>query len=1020
MKKNRLFSLLLCAALVLSMLPIPAAAATISVADETELLAALTNGSADDITLTADISISTTVSLSYSETINFDSHTLTMDGRIDVGSGKTLTLTGPGTFDGTTITGYGAVRATGGTVNVNGGLAMTFTGTSCIQMSSGEVNVTNGTLSGATYGVSSSGGAITVSGGSVSGTTYGIATSGGTTSISGGTVEGGSSAVYTYGGTVGISSGTLNGTTADVYMTDGIVNVTGATLGDSTYGITMSGGTANVTSGTVSGTTYGINATGGLVNVSGTGSVSGDNTGIYANGGDVNVSGGSVSGPVGIDVSSVTSDIDVYGGTVTGTGTYGITTSSGTVDVYGTGSVSGNNTSIDANGGDVNVSGGTVSGPMGINVRNSNSDLVVSAGTVTGSGSFGIGLSYGTATVSGGSITGDTAGIYKSGGTLTVSNGTVTGPNAIRIGGGSATISGGNLVGATNDVYMTDGSVNINGVSLSGANYGINATGGTITMNSGSVTGTTDGVNMTGTAVLNGWGGTITNGITAADTGTVRVRDDVVSDTIGNITITGTATNVYTVTYYDKGDTYDIWYIAEGDTPILTVPDDITSGYPLYTVYRDYPYTGTNGWSTTAGTTYTAHSTAAITADISLYAWSTQSTLVYGTLQDLAKSGTDLIGWVMINLRDPVSGEDHSYIDTYTRTLTELGVIDADFDVPDLLQEESPDGDGNFNVYDHFADGVDTDNVDLNLLYNDPTGRIDVDYDGNGTYATRSNYYDEFADSTGYVSYDARELLIEGDTNATLAVTTDAGSLTAPTKAGHATAVSENPEYLITAQPYRFSFVLETLDGTSDDTFTVKWYKIRGDYKITSTAPTLLSVTTHVDDGVYYADITVDESYYYFAVISDNTDYFNTDPAVTGYDYATLGSTAADTYDNDDRPYDAFVQQTYITSNIQVVSTTNYIVSGTLTTTEAATEFTVGSTYHLEVPDGSVKDAQGYELTEGTDYDVTYQIAQNGWDWQDIGTNVVTPANTTCMYRAKITPADGSKYVGTYYTNTIL
>lgn len=294
---------ILCALLVVIVLPVSAEATDVSVNDWATLSAAF-DVDGNNITLTGDIDTEgvLTVSSGHTVTLDLNGHTIdrklgsqTADGCVIKVQGGTLTITDNSIGGGGTIT--------GGYNSGNGG---------GIYMSSGTLSLSNVTITGnrgsTGGGIYLSGGTLTIGADTVISNNYtinatsggGMAQYGGTCNMTGGTISGnsavaGGGGVYIYNGEFHMSGGTISGNTTDsvgggvdvsqgeFHMSGGTIELNTAASGGGIYinGLSsaklyLSGGTIrNNTASTNGGGIY-WNASSSTFQISGNPTVSGN------------------------------------------------------------------------------------------------------------------------------------------------------------------------------------------------------------------------------------------------------------------------------------------------------------------------------------------------------------------------------------------------------------------------------------------------------------------------------------------------------------------------------------------------------------------------------------------------------------------------------------------------------------------------------------------------------------------------------------------------------------------------
>lgn len=259
LKVKSLISLLLSVLLVMTLLPVTARAATVSVTDEAGLKTAILNASdGDTISIDDDITVTeATYTLSVTRSITFTS-----------ANGSTLDLGGN---NGSRI-----YISSGAEAIFSGDLKVTGSDTYVVYVwgtftlaEEASIEQTNG--DGSNYAVyNNSGGTVSITGGNIKSTKYAVHNnSGGTANITGGNIEGTFIGIANFG-ELAISGGNIQGSYAVSVGNGATANISGGTFtgtGATQYALSA-GGTANITGGTFNGT---VRTTSGTINVDTTG-----------------------------------------------------------------------------------------------------------------------------------------------------------------------------------------------------------------------------------------------------------------------------------------------------------------------------------------------------------------------------------------------------------------------------------------------------------------------------------------------------------------------------------------------------------------------------------------------------------------------------------------------------------------------------------------------------------------------------------------------------------------------------
>lgn len=356
------------------------------------------------------------------------------------------------------------------------------------------------------------GGSVTLTDSNVTGVNNGISMTNGDVTIINSTVTGNAGAGIT--DTAGSVS--VTGTTAKAAMitgktTAGIANTTGnvdlkyTTVAGNTQGITLTGGNIKASNSTITGTNNaGIYGTKGSVELNTT-TVSGGNNGINLTGSDVKVlSDSTVQSTKGDGITYTGYVYNAQGNIPSATG--------GSVTVTDS-SVTGFNNGISYTAGDVSTTGTSTKHAI-----------------VTGLNFAGISNTTGNVNLSYADITGKTQGINTTTGDVTIAHSKITGTDNAGI-------------------YKTTGKIEVSDTTVTGGTNGINMTGGDVKVINGStVTGNgADGIAYTGYTDINtksAAGGSVT----IADSGSVIGKNNGISNTNGDVTVTGTSTKAATVT----------------------------------------------------------------------------------------------------------------------------------------------------------------------------------------------------------------------------------------------------------------------------------------------------------------------------------------------------------------------------------------------------------------------------------------------------------------------------------------
>jgi len=400
---------------------------------------------------------------------------------------------------GNTIT----TDVTNGNLIVTGTESATFSNTSGVSITGGDLSLSNNaTISGTVTGGTLTDGTLSATGGAVTGATN-ITASG---TITGGTLTDGTLS-STGGAVTGATNITASGTVTGGTFTDGTLSVNSGSI-TSAAGLQFGAGqnvTDIVTSVGDPGTNTNLVTEAGIRAAIDAEDLT-DGIGTTANGTAVDIGGGNPFAgdrTITVGANSLIIDDGAAGGDLQVTDGGGNTTTVGTGSLTSTGTISGG-TLTD---GTLSATGGAVTGAT----------TITASGTVTGGT-----LTDGTFTATGGAVTGAT-NITASG---TVTGGTLT--------DGTLSSTGGAVTGATN-------------ITASGTVTGGTLTDGTLSVNSGSITSAAGlqfgaGQNVTDIVTSVGDPGTNTNLVTEAGIRAAIDAEDL-TDGIGT-TANGTAVDI--------------------------------------------------------------------------------------------------------------------------------------------------------------------------------------------------------------------------------------------------------------------------------------------------------------------------------------------------------------------------------------------------------------------------------------------------------------------------------------------
>ena len=580
--KRRIFSLLTCLALVLSLLPTAAFAAESTLTYDDTAKAIYANGTAITIVAgttegcstvqvngqavanleDANLSAYTIYGGSNNATLTVETTSVTIDG------GTVGAVYGGGYSDGTdaTVAGNTSVTIKSGTVNggvYGGGYS---DGTDATVAGNTSVTIKSGTVNGGVYG----GGytknntatidgstSVTIEGGTINGNVYGggyghaALQNGGTANVTGSTevvIKGGSilgssssSYVYVSGGGYATNNASSDGTDGSATVGGNTsVTISGGSIGGSRQGRIYGGGRGSSNS-SVTGDTS--------VTISG-GTIAGNSgSPAYVCGGG---EGGAVSGNASVSISGGTIEGHVFGGSNGGavSGSATVTVTGGTIgetsggasygNVYGGGATSSvASTKVEISGEGTNIHGSVYGGGAG-NVSQT------STGTVSGDTSV---------TVSAGTIEG---GVYGGGEGMTPIKylGTDSGTEANIT---SAITQANAKARVTGDTSVTVSAGTIKGGVYGGGKYGQVAVGTSVT--------------VTGGTIANVYGGSEGSGLSLTESDT---SNKTYFTELGKVT-GGTVVAVSGVTLGSNGGIYGGGNVAavEGGTKV-TVSSSIT------------------------------------------------------------------------------------------------------------------------------------------------------------------------------------------------------------------------------------------------------------------------------------------------------------------------------------------------------------------------------------------------------------------------------------------------------------
>ena len=475
-----------------------------------------------------------------------------------------------------------AIKVDGGTLNISDGYYEYDGGVYFIDVDSGLVNITGGTiisLSSNAFILSVDGGIVNMSDGTISQTSSSvgyasaISVSGGTFNLSGGEIiaylpisVGGSGIVNITGGTydhqgvnnevgpfieanqggeLNISGGSITSTAEVLDLNDATTNITAGTLTTtgSTYLINVNGysdtGSLNISGGTfVAASANPIRIKWGELNITaGTFTHDGSKAFLYATGGDTTISGGTINVSQSAAVSMTGGTVSISDGT--------LTSSSSTIMIYN-------------NGGTLNVSGGTLTTSTTHCIRTKSGTTNITAGTYQHAGNYAFFSSTGgTTNITGGtlSVSSATNLITASDGTINISAGTftstATSSAAIYNNGGTINISGGTHNStSTYPMRANAGIINITGGTYThaGSKAFVNVTGGIVNLNGGSITSSSSNVVSESSGIVNVNGTTITSTSTSSmlykNGGTLNINSGIL-----------TSNNSYAIYEYAAGTT---------------------------------------------------------------------------------------------------------------------------------------------------------------------------------------------------------------------------------------------------------------------------------------------------------------------------------------------------------------------------------------------------------------------------------------------------------------------------------
>ncbi|MDD3349949.1 MAG: hypothetical protein PHC40_03720, partial [Eubacteriales bacterium] len=457
---KRILSMLLVVCMVLTPLPSAAAGNTVVVSDSTSLKSALTSSPSGTIVqLTGDISFAETITVPNNLTLDLNGRSLTFTG---TDSEKKLLMVGiffngSGTFT-VKDSGTDGKMTTSETYSV----ALRNAGSGIMELADGTITTDAETASGI---INTGSGTLKLSGATVESKKYFAIINqltSGKLNMNNGTVSSDSGYAIENRGIAEISGGTVSSISSI-----GISNNGSGSL------LTVSGGTVK----SISGYAIANSGNGNTVKVTG-GMVSSDASAAIANFNSCEISGGTVSTDTGMAVANVGGNFLVSNGATvnsnSGTTIYttdNLTMAGGTVN-----SVSGVVLFSDAPVGKlVTVSGGTLSSTSGYcGVNNAGGAMTISGNallsTVNGSVCL-INQSTGTATINGGTLTAATAELYNSGtGKIEINAGTYA--QAINTNeNGSIIINGGSI-------KAVQGTTPRNSAGTPLSSYGITLTNG--------------------------------------------------------------------------------------------------------------------------------------------------------------------------------------------------------------------------------------------------------------------------------------------------------------------------------------------------------------------------------------------------------------------------------------------------------------------------------------------------------------------------------------------------------------
>ena len=405
---------------------------------------------------------SNSVEISSRVTVEGDVHLILKDGcelkatkGINVGEGNSLTIYAQSTDERTmgklTATGSGDDAGIGGGSNSDGG-KITINGGTVTATGAGNGPVGNSAGIGGGFG--GNGGTIIINGGTVTATSgHDAGTVGHGAGIGGGGDGGGDGGnggkIIINGGKVTATSfhgagigGGIGGNGGEITITDGVVTATstnnGAGIGGGAGGtggtITIGGGTVEATSDYGAGI-GGVGGSGGQITISGNAKVEATSE----------KNGAGIGGGIGTDTSR--ND----GGEITISGNAEVTATS---EGYGAGIGGGNGGAggtITINGGTVTATGGSGGAGIGGGNRGNGGTITISGGTVkASSNSDGAGIGGGGGGEKGGA-----------GGDITISGGTVnaSSSNGAGIGGGGAGVDGTFSTGKDGSAIITTANI---------------------------------------------------------------------------------------------------------------------------------------------------------------------------------------------------------------------------------------------------------------------------------------------------------------------------------------------------------------------------------------------------------------------------------------------------------------------------------------------------------------------------------------------------------------------------------